>query len=287
MGASGAAIQQTLTVPGRAAAEVLQQITVAMRADGEYQVTQNGPGTVLLVRTYRPTWATVVGVMGLLLLGLGVLALLVKKTETCTVLVVDGPTGAVVTTSGRLLHGYTERLTDAAQGSAEAAVSYEAAEAIVDVQPQLSVPVLPEGVAGAVRVSEVPRLLDVSADVAEHTIVRPPRAPEPSSYLLCFDDGRKAELSDTTYVGRDPSPRSDDAAPHRLISVTDRSVSKTHLALRWSAGRVWVEDLHSTNGTMVVEPRGATVVVEPGDAVPVEAGCVVRFGDRSFEVAGV
>jgi hypothetical protein len=59
-----------------------------------------GAGSLVLTRRYTPTWAIVVAVVGVILALIGLLALLVKSTETLTVTLVPVPGGTRVTTSG-------------------------------------------------------------------------------------------------------------------------------------------------------------------------------------------
>ena len=61
-------------------------------------------------------------------------------------------------------------------------------------------------------------------------------------------------------------------------------MSKTHLVLRSNEGVTTVEDLGSTNGTLVTEPNGSEFRVEPGTAIAVPEGAIVTFGDRTFRV---
>lgn len=59
------------------------------------------PGNLLLVTRRTPTWAVILALVGLLLMLLGLLFLLVKTTETVSVLAVDdGSGGCLVTVTG-------------------------------------------------------------------------------------------------------------------------------------------------------------------------------------------
>ena len=51
-----------------------------------------------------------------------------------------------------------------------------------------------------------------------------------------------------------------------------------------AANRLWVVDRGSTNGTVIVRPDGTEVALAPGKRAKVQAGCVVRFGQRTIEV---
>jgi hypothetical protein len=80
---------------------VIQALVAGTMGQAEYTTMVVGPGTVVLTRKYRPTWALVVFIVGLVLFLAGLLALLVTNTETLTinVLPVEGG-GSRVTVSG-------------------------------------------------------------------------------------------------------------------------------------------------------------------------------------------
>lgn len=108
-----------------------------------------------------------------------------------------------------------------------------------------------------------------------HTVRRSSIAP--SAYAVRFGDGTVLTLGAALYIGRDPSaPGVGDT--HR---VADVSVSKTHLGIIRRDGQIVVEDLHSTNGTMVRGLDGSTRSLAPGGAEVLEVGSVVEFGDQT------
>ena len=116
-----------------------------------------------------------------------------------------------------------------------------------------------------------------------------PPLPVPSAATavraLRLDSGEVIPIDGPTLVGRDP-----DAAAHagaHPVRVRDetRSLSKTHALVRPAPGGVEVVDLHSTNGSAVVQggvereiPRGVVVLAAAGDTI--------RLGDRTAEVIG-
>lgn len=53
---------------------------------------------------------------------------------------------------------------------------------------------------------------------------------------------RTFDLQPTTSIGRDPTC---------VVTVPDSFVSATHALLSWKDGRWWIEDLGSTNGTLL------------------------------------
>ncbi|MNN97291.1 hypothetical protein D3C81_2164340 [compost metagenome] len=62
-----------------------------------------------------------------------------------------------------------------------------------------------------------------------------------------------------------------------------RSVSKTHLEFGVEGGELWVRDLHSTNGVVLVD-GDVSVRLEPGQRVVAPVGSRVRAGEREFTV---
>ena len=65
-------------------------------------LTAAGPHTLILTRRYTPTWAIVVGIIGILFFLIGLLAFFVKQTETLTVTVTPLLRGAL--RGGGILH---------------------------------------------------------------------------------------------------------------------------------------------------------------------------------------
>ena len=98
--------------------------------------------------------------------------------------------------------------------------------------------------------------------------------------LLRFSDGSSATLETPIAIGRNPSP----AIGQRRQVVDDSSVSKTHLTVMAEGGRVWIADLHSTNGVDLCEPNAIPVRLQPGERRAVERGATVKFGDSWFTI---
>ena len=65
-------------------------------------VTLNGDSSITVTRKYLPTWAVVVAVIGVLIFLIGLLALLFRTTETCTVTFMERDGVTVVTVAGTL-----------------------------------------------------------------------------------------------------------------------------------------------------------------------------------------
>lgn len=78
----------------------MQSLLSAVSGAHGYTVNVAGPGSLVLTRKYTPTWAVVLGIIGLLVFLLGVLFFLVKTTETVTVGLREVPGGTEVRASG-------------------------------------------------------------------------------------------------------------------------------------------------------------------------------------------
>ncbi|OZB89262.1 MAG: hypothetical protein B7X41_03755 [Microbacterium sp. 14-71-5] len=103
------------------------------------------------------------------------------------------------------------------------------------------------------------------------------------SVRLRFDTGEELEVTGPGRIGRDPQP-GEEPVTHRIpLDDRTRSVSKTHLEFRLTDGRLWVRDLHSTNGSRI-STGGAERPLEAGRWVPADAGDVVHLGSRTFTV---
>lgn len=141
------------------------------------------------------------------------------------------------------------------------------------------------GVISAVpgRAATVEPFVPDELDLTRMSAASPAPARRPS-VLLRFDDGTTAVVADSALIGRDPAPRTGEAAGE-LIALPDasRSLSKTHARLELVDGEISVIDRHSTNGTAVTL-HGTTTTVPPGGRLAVPAGATIAFGDRTATV---
>lgn len=99
------------------------------------------------------------------------------------------------------------------------------------------------------------------------------------SPVLHFPDGSSAVVGRGLLLGRDPvAQQAHPAAEPVRIHDVARSVSKTHAFVSWERGHVWVRDLHSTNGTAVVDDDGFETACAPEVPTPVPSGHSLLLG---------
>lgn len=99
MAARGVNYNRTVEVPA-APETVIQTLVGGLSGAREYAVSTAGANTLILTRRYMPTWAVVVGILGILLFLVGLLAFIVRETETLTVTVSATGKGSRVSASG-------------------------------------------------------------------------------------------------------------------------------------------------------------------------------------------
>ena len=111
------------------------------------------------------------------------------------------------------------------------------------------------GDTGAVGQEITPPPLDAAVQ-AGLTTARPQALRSTTQWTLSAGD-RSRTVSDTLLVGRDPDPQLAPGAHVWVIQDDELTVSKTHAMFGLDdSGRVWVEDLGSTNGTSVADSGG-------------------------------
>jgi hypothetical protein len=97
---------------------------------------------------------------------------------------------------------------------------------------------------------------------------------------LELPDGSVLPLENGLIVGRDPQHQEGYGVTERArLHDEERSVSKTHAILGISDGRVWVLDLNSTNGTVLIADDGTETLCTPEVATPLPVNSAVRFGE--------
>ncbi|MEA5456401.1 FHA domain-containing protein [Sinomonas sp. JGH33] len=102
----------------------------------------------------------------------------------------------------------------------------------------------------------------------------------PRLWKLVLPDSTTVTLDSSSVIGRNPVAPSfmPEALPVQLADHT-QSVSKTHAALEVRDGLVWITDLHSTNGTALMNPTGERSECLPGQALPAGNAWRIAFGD--------
>jgi hypothetical protein len=121
--------------------------------------------------------------------------------------------------------------------------------------------------------------------------------PTSDAVAIVFDTGRRQVIHTSLLIGR--SPENSRATEQRgaafatgelpALALADlsRTLSKTHALLEWSGSVLWVTDLHSANGSVLVSPDGERRPLVPGIRGPAAIGWTVECGNRSFSVHAV
>ena len=149
----------------------------------------------------------------------------------------------------------------------------------VDLPPE-AVPVLPP----APRPERSNAPFDDSADLEATRISRPGRAGE--RFVLQFSTGESFTVYGSGLIGRNPRSEPGEYFD-QLVRVLDpsRSVSKVHLEFGQDAGRFWIMDRFSGNGTIVREPDSEPVRCQPEKRFRITRGTRVDVGEQFFIVS--
>lgn len=210
-------------------------------------------------RRSRPTWAVVLAIVLSPLAGLGLLLLLVRRTDRCQFEIVGDRGDVSVCMNGRMRSTDLDLFLNAIGGR----------QSLGQVPARRTVGIPRPGPAGA----------------AAWEPVAPARSTQGAPRLQIGDES-PLPAGALGVVGRDPRPMGG-LSECMLVTVKDEtcSVSKTHFAFGPSADALWIEDLGSTNGTFVTSVTGESVRLEPHRRTPVPRGAVVTFGDHVARVA--
>lgn len=284
MGA-GRVVNEEVSVGAVPASEVSRSVIAAGEATG-YDVTATGPSQFTLTRQVRAGWVVPLAiVLALFTFGVGLLLLVAikKEPETCSVRVaeVQGGTNMSVVgvASSELLAAFARIGGRQAppEGSAPPSVASQPASAAQPVVPSKSAPTPP-----APGVSQQSRMASPPQPPPGSVVRPPPGSPsptEPDVRPMLRVGGVSYPLHEGLVIGRNPMG-SGDFARARPVAIPDRSLSKTHCAVRVRDGIVEVCDLSSTNGTAVVR-HGAIEQCTPGVWVPLRRGDEVKAGDQA------
>jgi RDD family/FHA domain len=104
-----------------------------------------------------------------------------------------------------------------------------------------------------------------------------------AAVAIIFDTGRRQVINTSLLIGRSPETKGKQQ-PVLALADLSRTLSKTHALLEWSGSVLWVTDLHSANGSVLVSPDGERRPLVPGIRGPAAPGWTVVCGSRSFTV---
>lgn len=266
---------RSLAAPGVGAEEASRIVLSVLGQQADLAVHEVAPGRITIARARRPAWAVALCVATIWLAGLGLLFLLVRRTQSGELLVTDGPRGCLLVLPP-LVDMATMRSLENALRSTSAFPAIAGADLLVDRSD--SADELADGLDGRT----VARI-DRPSDPALAPIVAPSAvATQPSGVELRFADGVVVvEAGRPVVLGRDPSPRG--AAEGRVVPGDAATVSKSHLLVAFDGTTVTVEDLGSTNGSWV-HRAGVAEPLLPGAPAPVGDGDQVVIGSVTFVV---
>jgi hypothetical protein len=105
-------------------------------------------------------------------------------------------------------------------------------------------------------------------------------------YVLQFSTGESVTVAGSGLVGRNPSMQPGEYVD-QLVPIFDagKSVSKTHLEFGQEAGRFWVTDRYSTNGSVIRQPDAEPRRCDAGRRYFIARGSRVDVGEQFFVVS--
>lgn len=286
---------RTLRAVGMGAESVSELIVSSLGDRPGLTVREVAPGRISVARTRRPRWAVIACACTFWLGGLGFLFLLVRQTEAGEITVSDGPQGCVVVLPSVLVGPVGEQLAaELRDPFGTAAGGSERAGRRRSTGPELAAD---DGAVDGLDERTVVRR-DLPPPPASPVPPMPgpavppdPTGPTQSSQrsagpvlVLRFDAGTlSVRAGEQVILGREPSG----GQAHRVEVVPGdaSTVSKAHLLVSFDGSVATVEDLGSTNGSVLLrgedqrplEPNVATSV-RPGDRVELgSVGCSVEL----------
>jgi hypothetical protein len=113
----------------------------------------------------------------------------------------------------------------------------------------------------------------------------PAAAPAPAHGVWRLRGAGVEVLLDRAFVlGRDPAPDPVRSAAALALVDPARSVSKTHALVDVVDDQVVITDLHSTNGTRVLDSDGHVRELDAGHAAAAPSGSTVMLGEFALRV---
>ncbi|MEO5535934.1 MAG: FHA domain-containing protein [Pseudolysinimonas sp.] len=118
-------------------------------------------------------------------------------------------------------------------------------------------------------------------------MVAPPRVPR-AAWVLVTPSGDREALAGTVVVGRQPAKTAFKGADKtlKLVDPTGQ-ISKSHAVFEADSDGLWIRDLASTNGVVVVAPSHEETVVSGDARISVASGSQVEFGPYVLTVERV
>ena len=103
--------------------------------------------------------------------------------------------------------------------------------------------------------------------------------------MLYFSNREPVSISGALFVGRNPAATPQLAGAGMLaISDPEKTLSKTHALLEVEGDTLFVTDLHSTNGVIILLSDDSERLVEDGIRTAVPAGSTIEFGTYPIRV---
>lgn len=281
MSRSTSSVNESITVAGSSSKAVLERVAIAVRSIEGYALSTPTADQVQFARSSR-------GLAG-------------RRTHVCTVTAVNEPHRLVITIAGELDREHLTVVRAAITGrSMEDARALEVdsfgPQHSAGASPVTSTPGgfqppadwIATGGPGLLGPPPGPGAVSTPPEVEQHTVMRPvpaPASPPPAAMptvrlpVVALSDGRSISLQGTALLGRNPSARNPSEGAALLVPIDDDALSKTHLLLQHDAGRVWVEDRNSTNGSSVLDGLGRSVLLPPGERTSVQLPVTLLIGD--------
>lgn len=126
----GVVVDHVVACPGIGSGQAADTLVGIVGGDGRYHAVRVGADRVQFARTFRPTWATVLGFCLLPVALVGIVFFFVKTTETCTAVVEADHRGTRIRLTGRLDAAVLEQLQTSFDDPAAAARDAEAFGAV-------------------------------------------------------------------------------------------------------------------------------------------------------------
>jgi pSer/pThr/pTyr-binding forkhead associated (FHA) protein len=145
---------------------------------------------------------------------------------------------------------------------------------------------LPPGLSPSVPATPVPPPAASDELVEDRTVFaqRTPRTPPSAAavaqiWVLVTPAGAREPISGVVVVGRQPAKTAFKGSDRSLKLVDpDGQMSKSHAAFEVDDAGLWVRDLGSTNGVVVITPDGREIAVDADARVAVPDGSEVELG---------